>query len=77
MPVMTSPPQHAPTVMLRSLDARPNTHVSEHCIVVVVDSSRGADMLDRILQFVEELTAERVPEVNPDDQMPHGPEGPR
>jgi DNA-binding NarL/FixJ family response regulator len=71
MSSLSSPLTHAPTVMLRSLDSRPSTHVSEHYIVVVVDASRGADILDRILGLVQELTTEPLPLLHPDDQGRH------
>ncbi|MGE3267632.1 MAG: response regulator transcription factor [Chloroflexota bacterium] len=57
-----------PTVMVHSLESQPNTHVSEHCIVVVVDASRGANILDQILRLVEELTAVPLPGTLPSDQ---------
>lgn len=58
-----------PSMMVHSLDSWPSTHVSEHCIVVVVDASRGTNVLDQILRFVEELTAVRPTGPRPSEPM--------
>lgn len=53
----STPLMQEPIIVLHGLESRPSTLVSELCIVVVVDASRGANILDQILRLVDELTA--------------------